>query len=263
MMDWLRRFYHFLIPVGVRRVFRFARFSAGRRARLGLWRRTGGRVAAGPFRGMLMGGQTPGECYGPELLGSYEADTHEWLETEIARGWSNAVNIGSNTGFYSTGLAIRLPGAMVYEYEMDAAFRAETQLAAERNGVASRVKVMGKADAAVLAALPLSTALVVCDCEGCERDVLDPTAVPWLARSALLVELHDFAAPGATAMLRGRFAATHDLTEVEQRPRDPQLWAGRAGILAREAAILAEERRIWDGERLGRWMLLTPRARGN
>lgn len=259
ILESLKRLYHFAVPVGVRQVLRITRFSANRRVRASLWRRTGGRVAAGPFRGLLLGATVPGDCYGPELLGSYEADTHAWLEAELARGWSTVVNIGSNSGFYSTGLAIRLPGAVIYAFEVDAALRAETQRAAERNGVSGRVKVLGKADCAALAALPIADALVVCDCEGGERDILDPDSVPWLAHSALLVELHDFAAPGATEVLRERFASTHDLAVVEQESRDPRLWADRAGIQPAEAAILAQERRTWDGERLGRWMLLSPR----
>ncbi|MBA4073316.1 MAG: hypothetical protein C0497_16060, partial [Gemmatimonas sp.] len=206
----------------------------------------------------------PGDCEGPVLLGAFECETHAWLEREFARGWSIAVNVGSAAGFYSTGMAIRLPAATVHAFEMDPAWQEATRRSAAHNGVASRVQVHGTADAPALAALPVPAdqgALVVSDCEGAERELLDPVRVPWLARSALCVELHDFAAPGATDLLRARFAATHELVIVEQVPRVPANWAARAGISVVDAAQLCDETRSW-GENVysGRWLLATPRS---
>lgn len=256
----LRRWYHALVPFEVRRALRVNRFNPTRRARNRLWRRTEGRVAAGPFQGLRFNSRSPEDAYPPVLLGSYESDVHEWLECEIGRGWPVVVNIGSNNGYYSTGLAIRMPGALVYAFEMDDSLREETRRSAEINGVAKQVHALGVANPASLAALRVARALVVCDCEGAERELVDVIGVPWLARSALLVELHDFAAPGVTALLRSRLAPTHVIVEVEQQARDAQLWAARAGIDERDAALLSVEPRPWGKLLLrGRWMLATPR----
>jgi len=260
MIAALRRLYHAMVPLGLRQRLRVARFTADRRARAGLWRQTDGRVAAGPFQGLRLAGNTVGDCESPVLLGSYECETHDWLEREFARGWTVAVNVGSNVGLYSTGLAMRLPRATVYAYEMDEALRTATRQSAERNGVANRVHAFGRADPATLAALPVTSALVVCDCEGYERDLLDAALVPWLAASAMLIELHDFAAPGTTTELRARFSGTHDITIVEQQPRDAAVWASRAKISLADATRLSEEARPWNGAILtGRWMLASPR----
>lgn len=256
----LRRWYHALVPFAVRRVLRVNRFDPTRRARARLWRRTDGRVAAGPFQGLRFNSRSPEDCYPPVLLGSYESDVHEWLEREIARGWPSVVNIGSNNGYYSTGLAMRMPGAVVHAFEVDDRLREETRRSAAINGVGDRVRAVGIADLASLAALPVDRTLVVCDCEGAERELLDIVAVPWLRHSAVLVELHDFAAPGATETLRSRFAPTHEIAEVEQQPRNARVWAARAGISERDAALLSIEPRPWRTLLLpGRWMLLTPR----
>lgn len=255
----LRRWYHALVPFGIRRAIRVNRFDPTRRARSRLWHRTDGCVATGPFRGLLFNSGSPEDAYPPVLLGSYESDVHEWLEREIARGWPAVVNIGSNSGYYSTGLARRLPGAVVHAFEMDDALREETRRSAVVNGASERVRVLGTADVASLAALPVERALVVCDCEGAERELLDTAAIPWLRQSAVLVELHDFAAPGTTEVLRSRFAPTHAIVEVQQRPRDARIWAARAGISERDAALLSVELRPWHDQLLpGRWMLLTP-----
>lgn len=259
----MERLYHALVPLSLRRKLRVSRYTASRRARATLWRQTGGRVAAGPFKGLRLAGDTPDDCYGAALLGSYECETHEWLERQFARGWNAVVNVGSDTGYYSTGTALRLPQATVYAFEMIDAKRAETTRSAERNGVGSRVQALGQADPAALAALPVTEALVICDCEGYEAVVLDPELVPWLARSAMLVELHDFAVPGATATVRGRFAATHDIAIVRQRPRDPAQWAQLANISIDAATELSSELRPWGDRHVdGEWMLLTPRSSG-
>lgn len=209
---------------------------------------------------MLLSGSAPDDCFGAALLGAYECETHGWLELEIARGWDAVVNVGSSEGYYSTGLALRLPGATVYAFEMDDSLRAETIRSSQRNGVDGRVRALGLADPNALATLPLTSALVLCDCEGYERELLDPALIPWLAKSALLVELHEFEAPGVTDVLRARFSVSHEIGIVEQRPRDAATWAARAAISTRDAAMLLEEIRPLNGVALpGRWMLLSPR----
>lgn len=260
-----RRAYHSLVPLPVRRQLRLSRWTASRRARSRLWRKTDGCVAAGPFAGLRLIAASPGDCEAPVLLGSFECETHAWLEGEFARGWSTAVNIGSHNGFYSTGLALRLPAASIHAFEMDPGFREETRRSAEANDVAARVQVLGRADIDALAHLPVpgdGGALVVCDCEGAERDILDPARVPWLVRSALCIELHDFAAAGATEVLLGRFQDTHELAIVTQAPRDAGEWASRAGIAMEDAALMCDEVRRWDTTTMmGRWLHATPRHR--
>ncbi len=262
----LRQAYYAVVPLQLRQRLHLSRWTASRRARLRLWRRTGGRVAAGPFAGMQLLAPVPGDCEGPVLLGAFESETHAWLERELARGWTVAVNIGSAAGFYSTGMAMRLPTATVHAFEMDPAWQEATRRSAAHNGVMSRVQVHGTADISALAALPIPVdqgALVVSDCEGAERELLDPARVPWLANSALCVELHDFAAPGATDIMRTRFAPTHDLLIIEQVSRDPVDWAARAGISVADAAQLCDEIRSWGENVLpGRWLLARPRGPG-
>jgi hypothetical protein len=261
LVDLLRRAYHALLPLGVRRKLRLTRFSESRRARARLWQRTGGRVAAGPMRDLRLPGDVPDDCYGTALMGAYECETHLWLDAEIARGWRAVVNIGSSEGHYAVAMALRLPQATVYAFEMDEALRRETRTMAERNGVLSRIVTLGTADLESMAALPIESALVISDCEGAERELIDPVAVPWLAKSAMLVELHDMVAPGTTEVLQARFAATHDITIVQQGPRDAAEWARRAGVSVADAAMFLEEVREHEGAHLDqRWMQLTPRG---
>ncbi len=125
--------------------------------------------------------------------------------------------------------------------------------------------VLGRADIDVLAALAVPAgegALVICDCEGFERDLLDPARIPWLVNAALCVELHDFAAPGASDVLSAWFGDTHDMVIAEQAYRQPAVWAARANIDPGDAAQMCDEVRSWGNVHIpGRWLLASPRSR--
>ena len=61
--------------------------------------------------------------------------------------------------------------------------------------------------------------LVVCDCEGCEGELLDPLRSPRLAAADLLVELHVERIREIAALLTARFGSTHDATRFEMTDR--------------------------------------------
>jgi hypothetical protein len=92
---------------------------------------------------------------------------------------------------------------------------------ARLNGVDSRVRVLGKCeiDGLVHALANESDALLICDVEGYEGTLLNPSLVPVLRRLPILVELHDFLVPEVTDLLRQRFSATHEITHIWQEER--------------------------------------------
>jgi hypothetical protein len=55
--------------------------------------------------------------------------------------------------------------------------------------------------------------------EGYEATLLDPAIVPELAAAWVLAELHEFIVAGIGPTIRGRFAGTHRITEIEQKDR--------------------------------------------
>jgi hypothetical protein len=62
---------------------------------------------------------------------------------------------------------------------------------------------------------------VLCDCEGGERELLDPGKVPALAGATIVVECHDFIDPTITQTLVDRLGPTHELEGVREAARDP------------------------------------------
>ena len=111
------------------------------------------------------------------------------------------------------------------------------------NDVEERVAIQAECKTAVLNALPLQNVFLVCDCEGCEFDLLDPSRAPDLAGCHTLVELHDFACEGVTAALQSRFAATHEITLINTAPRDPDAYTCLRGVKRSDRlAALSEAR---------------------
>jgi len=223
-------------------------------------RRLGWKVACGPFAGMKY---LRGDCCErslPKLLGSYEQELWPVLRRLRTMPVSAVINIGCAEGYYAVGLARLIPGIPVYAFDCLPSAREATRRAAEANGVAGRMRILGACDAATLSALPLAGALVVIDCEGAETDILDPSIAPGLRDSWILVELHDFVDPRITAALRARFDATHEVEMIGPIGRDPSAFPPVAGLKPEVQALALDEDRRWRGAPTPpTWAFMRPR----
>jgi hypothetical protein len=167
-------------------------------------------VSGGPFAGLRYTDTRPHTLV-PKLLGIYERELHAAVEDAISARPARIVNVGAADGYYAVGLARRCPDARVVAYEADAAQRALLAAVVAANGVA--VQIEGAAGPEALAGADL----VVMDCEGCERALLQP---PSDAR--IIVELHDVWEPGVGAAVTERFAASHEIVVIPSGPQPPR-----------------------------------------
>lgn len=251
----MKRFLQHHLPPAAYLALRIARHGPRRRPRPGagpdrraleavLAAHGGPVVAAGPFAGMrYLRGTSWGDDLVPKLLGSYEAELHGEIERLVARGYRRVVNVGGAEGYYAVGLARRLPGAEVVVFDVDPRARHLCRRLARRNGVSGRVRIAVSCTAAELGALVSGPTLVVMDCEGCEAGLLRPDLAPGLAGADLVVELHDFLAPGVTEAVTGRFAATHDLVLVATAGRRPGDYPALAALGDAERRAALDEHR--------------------
>lgn len=215
------------------------RVAAAERQRERVWEeltRDGIRILGGPFAGMhYLAEPAEGSVY-PKLAGTYEHELAEVIESIIATPYDVIVDIGAAEGYYAVGLALRMPRTIVHAYDVDPRAREACAELARRNNVSERVRVHGAFAPVELGARRL---LVICDCEGCELQVLDPVL---FANADLLVELHDFLDPTITPTIVQRFAATHEITLIDSRPHD-----GNVATLRRlrpsDRAFAVDERR--------------------
>lgn len=185
----------------------------------------GDEVARGLFAGMRLLPRASEGCVLPKLLGCYETALQPHLRAFIAARPEVVLNIGCAEGYYAVGMARLLPAALVHGFDIDPAARAMCAALAALNGVADRVRVGRAFASGDFAAFAGRRVLVLCDIEGAELGLLDPTLAPALDRFDLVVEAHDGGGPISTA-LQVRFAATHDVIRLDglQRPLDLPAW---------------------------------------
>jgi hypothetical protein len=172
-------------------------------------------VSGGPFAGLRYTDTSPHTLV-PKLLGVYERELHAAVEDAIRARPARIVNVGAADGYYAVGLARRCPDARVVAYEADPEQRELLARVVAANRAA--VQIEGTAGPVTLG----EAELVVMDCEGCERALLDPSAVPWLRDAAIIVELHDVWEPGVGAVVTERFAATHEIALIPSGPQPPR-----------------------------------------
>src|SRR4051812_10738394 len=129
---------------------------------------TDGVVVAGPFEGLKYVSTARGSSIGPKLLGTYELELREIVEAIIGRGYRTVINIGAGEGYYSVGLAKRMPNAKFVSFDADESNQKQIAALAKLNGVDDRMTVKGFCDDAALAAAigDAGDVLVICDIEG-------------------------------------------------------------------------------------------------
>ncbi len=199
-------------------------------------------VQGGPFFGMAYLDVPLGRQLVPKLLGSYELELHPILYSAPARRYRSVVNIGCGEGYYAVGLARMLSGVTVHAFDSDARARQLCRRLAEINKVADRIVIGATCTAALLGAVLANMTLLICDCEGCEVELLDPAKVPGLAHCDILVELHDLDDPRISEAVIQRFRATHDVQFIDHAGRDP----GRYSIL-RGLGQIDQFLALWEG----------------
>jgi hypothetical protein len=203
-----------------KRAFRMGHGGAEYRVKRVLVERYGRQVQMGPFAGMRYGDDVVCSAYLAKLVGSYEEELHDVIRQVILRRYEAVLDVGCAEGYYAVGLAVRIPTARVYAYDTDDEARWYCNGLARMNGVAGRVTVRGACDHQELENLCSRDALVICDCEGFEDELLDPDRAPSLLHADIIVELHEFIRPGVTAKVLNRFAASHSVRLFDTRSRD-------------------------------------------
>lgn len=178
-------------------------------------------VLSGPFKGMHY---TPEVVQGsvrvPKMLGVYERELHGTIEDVCDRSPKTVVNIGAGEGYYTVGLAARLPAARMIAFEENEFSRRSLLELAKANGVADRIELLGHCSPRDLSrVLPATDAFILCDVEGDEETLLDPAAAPTLQNAEIVVEIHEFVARGIGDRVRDRFKATHKIDIVWQQAR--------------------------------------------
>jgi hypothetical protein len=211
----------------------------------------GNRVVAGPFAGMRLPAGWEANATSPVLLllGLYEAPLHDAIEAAIAPQPPRIVNVGSAAGYYTVGLALRVPTSRVNGYDISRSARSETSRLARVNGVSDRVNIKSRCKR-----IP-PVDLLVCDIDGGETSLFSPLIFAGLGATTVIVETHDTFVPGVTSRLVRAFEATHAVEVIRD---EPHLRPEALDWMTDEQASLALDEMRADQP--GVWLVAIPRA---
>jgi hypothetical protein len=166
----------------------------------------GSAVLHGPFAGMKYPAASVSSRHSvPRLLGSYESELHEVIQTALDCKYDRVIDIGSAEGYYAVGFALRGQSPVV-TFETDPRELALCDQMARLNCVERRVTGRDLCNPEALRALTKEMrCFVLSDCEGYEKDLFDDPTVESLRRSDVLIEIH----MDAYEPLLVRFSKTH------------------------------------------------------
>jgi hypothetical protein len=172
------------------------------------------KVQAGLFEGMEYLPDCAEGCYIPKLLGCYEAELEPYFRQAIAKPYQAIVNVGCSEGFYAVGLAKLMPQVQVYAHDTNEAAWADCKQLASQNGVLDRIHIGSTFVPVDFQEFADRKTLVLCDIEGGEEGLLDPSLAPALSKMDIIVELHDGFAPNIQETLIQRFEKSHEISIV-------------------------------------------------
>jgi len=180
----------------------------------------GSKVMQGPFAGMRYISNAVGSAYWPKWMGIYERELTPVIDEICSRPFERIVDVGAAEGFYAIGFALRYRGAQVVAFEADPEGQRLIGELARVNDVEAQVSILGFCDSWALSkAVRFKNTLLIMDVEGFEAELLNPAIVPELKSTEILVELHEYLAPGLGDLLRQRFSESHKIAEVLPKAR--------------------------------------------
>lgn len=224
-------------------------------------RRCNDRVARGIFSGMRYVSKSYGSVWLPKILGTYELELEDTLRNLLDQQVDAAIVVGAAEGYYAVGLATREKVRKVVAFEPSPEARKLIFNLAHLNKVDFKVAVHGLCDIGGLrsALSDNENVLVVMDIEGGEALLLDPSVVGELKNAKILVELHEFAVPGVGELIRRRFLASHEIMEINARPRQISDWPfpneGLVGRIKEGASLQLMSERRPSGMS---WLIMSP-----
>ena len=209
------------------------------------------KVLYGPFKGLIYPKiDSVGSVFLPKILGTYESELHHTLEKICETGYKTIIDIGAGEGYYAIGLLTRIPESVVFAFESNQQGQDLCKEMAKANHIEDRLTIYGECDVSRLKQLAneKKKGLILCDCEGCELDLLLPEKIPQLKYFDILAELHDHSCvgPTVTQIFHSRFCSTHTVEGINLRHRKPTQHIDFKGISPIEQSQILSERRKYS-----------------
>lgn len=175
------------------------------------------KVLNGPFKGLQYPSYNSiGSTLYPKLLGSYEKELHEVLKSLSEIEFSEIINIGCGEGYYAIGLSLLLKKGRVLACDTDPDALLLCQKMAALNNVSDRFIFKNEFTALDLKNFEFTKrGLIICDCEGFEKNIFNTANLDNLKQCYLLIETHDFMDIEISGFLIDLFSLTHDIKIIQ------------------------------------------------
>ncbi len=167
------------------------------------------RVLHGPFKGLQYPSYNAiGSVLYPKLIGSYEKELHGVIESLCAIEFSEIINIGCGEGYYAIGLCHKFSKAKIFACDTDPQAILLCKKMAALNHVTDRIIFNNEFTSADLKNFKFTKrGLIICDCEGFEKNLFNFSNLENLKQCYLLIESHDFIDINITAFLMKLFSS--------------------------------------------------------
>lgn len=144
----------------------------------------------GVFKGMVYPShKSIGSSLYPKYAGSYESELEQVIcYLGDSYSYKTIINIGAAEGYYAVGLAMRFKDAQVYAYDLKPDYGLTIDELARLNNVESRINyLIAKENYTFEELMHDERSLVICDCEGCEREVFSTMNLDKLINTDLII----------------------------------------------------------------------------
>jgi hypothetical protein len=218
-------------------------------------------VQHGFFKGLKYPSfQSCGSSIFPKLFGSYEYELYSTLLKFEGNNYSEIIDIGCAEGFYAVGLALKFPNAGIYAYDIDRKALEYCKLMAFENKVADRVNLGSCCTTETLRNFHFTgRGLIVCDCEGYERELFSDANISSFKLTDLIIELHTFVHQDVKDYLVSLFENSHNYTLITSHDNNRKMLDFKPYLNNMNKAVhlkAIEEGRPTTMD----WLILTPKT---
>jgi hypothetical protein len=178
-----------------------------------------GLIQKGPFSGMRYHDKSysSGSC--SKFNGTYEQEIQPIIENEINKQYDVFIDIGSADGYYSVGMALWSNCSKIISFECSQKARDLQYKLAVLNKVQERISIRGRCEKDDLknCLKDFKNALILCDIEGYEYELLNPKLIPDLKKTSLIIEVHNHVWDKMENEISKRYIHTHDIKSFKTR----------------------------------------------
>lgn len=218
-------------------------------------------VLHGPFKGLKYPEfKSRSSSLYSKLIGSYEMELHSTIKQLVDDEFDQIINIGCAEGYYAVGLAMCLPNAEIYAYDIDSEARELTLQMASLNGVLDRVKVKKNMTSNNFKNFDLSKkTLIISDVEGYEKNIFVKSVAKYLKNCFMIIETHDWVDIHISSNIENIFKSTHNIKSIQSVGDNIKAKTYKFSEL-KDADLLTKFRVFEEGRRfVDEWLIMSPK----